>query len=95
MRQNRVVLRLALIALLLYALGVLTAARWELRQQQATARELESKKQTLLAQSRELEGRMRAAEEPESLRRLAWERLRMLRPGEKVFFFTDDPQPTD
>lgn len=88
MRDNPVMLRLVLLALLLYALVNFTAARWELRSQQADTRELELKQEELLAQRRELEERLRAVEDPALLRRLAWEKLRMVSPGERVFSFT-------
>lgn len=96
MREHHVLLRLVLLVLLLYALANYTAARWELSRQQADTRQLEGRKQELLAQRQELEERLRAIDDPAQLRRLAWEKLRMVSPGERVFTFTeaaasDDP----
>lgn len=89
MRERHGLLRLLLFALLLYALGSFTAARWELQRQQVQTRELEGKIQTLLAEGRELDERLEAVEDAALLRRLAWERLRMVMPGERVFAFSD------
>lgn len=89
MRDNRVMLRLVLLALLLYALGSYAGAHGELERLQANTRVLEGKKQELLEQREELEERLQALEDPTLLRRLAWERLRMVSPGERVFYFTD------
>lgn len=95
MRDDHTMLRLVLLALLIYALGSYVTARWELRRQQAETRELEGKKQVLLAQRQELEERLAALDDPELLRRLAWERLRMVAPGERVFTFGDPPAASD
>ena len=95
MRDNQMVRRLVLAALLFYALGSFTAAQWELRQQQTETRDLEEKKQMLLAQSRELEARLTAVEYAGPLRRLAWEKLRMVSPGERIFLFTKPEGTSD
>ena len=74
--QNRsVILRIVVLALLLYALASLFSRRQELR-------ELERR-------NRELEARLAGEGREEELRRLARERLGMVMPGEIIFYFSD------
>ena len=95
MRERNLIMRLVAIALLLYALGSFVSARWELARQQADSRALEQRKQELLAERQELESRLAALNDAEEMRRLAWERLRMVMPGETVFCFNEPEGETD
>ena len=88
MRERDRILRVVIVALLLYALGSFTNARWELERQQAQTRALEAQRQQLLADRQALEQRLRQADDPAQMRRLAWEKLRMVLPEETVFAFT-------
>ena len=95
MRERNLIMRLVALALLLYALGSFVAARRELARQQADTRALEGRRQELLAEHRELEERLAAANDADEMRRLAWERLRMVMPGETVFCFNEPEGETD
>ena len=88
MRERDRIMRLVVLALLLYSLGNFVSARWELERQRADTQALEGRKQALLAERQELEGSLSASGDAEQMRRLAWERLRMVMPGETVFYFT-------
>ena len=88
MRERDRILRAVALALLLYALGSYTGARWELARQQERTKLLEARRSALQSEERSLEERLRQAEDPEQMRRLAWERLRMVRPEETVFAFS-------
>ncbi|MBR4548467.1 MAG: septum formation initiator family protein [Oscillospiraceae bacterium] len=95
MRERNLIMRLVVLALMLYALGSFVSAGRELARQQADTRALEARRQELLAERRELEAQITAAEDPEVMRRLAWEKLRMVMPGETVFCFTEPEGETD
>ena len=87
MRERDMIVRVVAVALLLYALGSFTNARWELERQQTETRRLETLREDLLAQRRALEERLALADDPAQMRRLAWEKLRMVMPDETVFAF--------
>ena len=89
MRERNLIVRLVILALMLYALGRFVSAGRELARQQADTRALEARRQELLAERRELEAQIAAVGDPDAMRRLAWERLRMVMPGETVFCFTE------
>lgn len=87
MRERDMIVRVVAVALLLYALGSFTNARWELERQQTETQRLETLREDLLAQRRALEERLALADDPAQMRRLAWEKLRMVMPEETVFAF--------
>ena len=87
MRKQNVIIRLVLLALLLYSLGNLAAARLELVRQREDTLALLEQEQALLAERAALEARLHSAGDPAFMRRLAWERLGMVAPGETVYFF--------
>ena len=89
MRERNLIMRLVILALMLYALGSFVSAGRELARQRADTRALEARRQELLAERRELEERIAAADDAATMRRLAWEKLRMVMPGETVFCFTE------
>ncbi len=89
MRERNLIMRLVALALLLYALGSFVSARRELARQQADTRALEQQKQELLLKRQELERRLAAANDADEMRRLAWEKLRMVMPGETIFCFNE------
>jgi cell division protein FtsB len=88
MWEKHRVMRLVILALLLYALVSFAAARQELERQRADTALLEQKRQGLLAEQEELKRRLQAADDPAQMRRLAWEKLRLVSPDETVFLFT-------
>jgi len=87
MWEKHRVMRLVILALLLYALGSFTAARRELARQRADTAALERRHESLLAEREELDRRLLSADDPKQMRRLAWERLRLVLPDETVFTF--------
>ena len=92
MRERNLIVRLVILALMLYALGSFVSAGRELARQRADTRALEARRQELLAERQELEAQIAAADDDAVMRRLAWERLRMVMPGETVFCFTDSEE---
>lgn len=89
MRERNLIVRLVVLAVLLYSLTNLSAARRELLRQETATRTLLREKQQLLQQRQELEHRLEAVGDDERMRQLAWERLHMVMPGETVFYFSD------
>ncbi len=89
MRERNLIMRLVVLAALLYSLTNLSTARRELLRQEAETRALHREKQELLLERQELERRLDAVGDAEEMRRLAWERLHMVMPGETVFYFSD------
>ncbi len=89
MRERNLIMRLVVLAALLYSLTNLSTARRELLRQEAETQALRREKQTLLLERQELERRLDAVGDAEEMRRLAWERLHMVMPGETVFYFSD------
>lgn len=94
MRERNLIMRLVILALMLYSLASFVSAGRELARQQADTRVLESRRQELLAERRELEAQLAAVDDAGTMRRLAWEKLRMVMPGETVFCFTESEEET-
>lgn len=88
MRVRNVVLRVVLAALLLYALCGFAEARRRVALQRETNAGLERTRQELLQERERLQTQLLTADDPETMRRLAWEKLRMTFPEETVFVFT-------
>ena len=88
MRVRNVVLRAVLAALLLYALCGFAEARRRVALQRETNAGLERTRQELLQERERLQTQLLTADDPETMRRLAWEKLRMTFPEETVFVFT-------
>ncbi len=87
--QNRsVILRIVVLALLLYALASLCSRGWELRETERRLLVLEEEQRELERQKQELEAGLAGEGRQEELRRLARERLGMVMPGEIIFYFT-------
>ncbi|MBR1455865.1 MAG: septum formation initiator family protein [Oscillospiraceae bacterium] len=89
MRDRTVIVRIVALALLLYALASLAAVRRELAAMEETRERMEGELAALRQEQALLDGALAACGEEASLRRLAWERLGMVMPGETVFYFTD------
>ena len=88
--QNRsVILRIVVLALLLYALASLFSRRQELREAEDRVLLMEQELRELERRNRELEARLAGEGREEELRRLARERLGMVMPGEIIFYFSD------
>ena len=80
MRERNLIMRLVILALMLYALGSLVSAGRELARQQADTRALETRRQELLAERAELEAQIAAVGDADVM------------PGETVFCFTESEE---
>ena len=89
MREKNVVLRIVVLALLLYAMTGVLARQRELREAEERLLGLEQEQQELERRHRQLEAGLSEEGRQEELRRLARERLGMVMPGEIIFCFTD------
>ncbi len=85
---KNLILRIVVVALMLYALISLGGLRGDLRRTEQLAGQLEAEKELLAAENARLEASLNEAKDPEEMRRLAWERLGLVLPGEKIFYFT-------
>ncbi len=92
MEHRRTLLRIVALALLLYALASLLTVRRELARAEALCRTLGGEILQLQQERRDLEAALAAYGQEQEMRRLAWERLGMVAPGERVYLF---PQETE
>ena len=87
--QKNIILRFVVVALMLYALISLTSVRMDLLRTERMAAELEARQAQLLAENRRLTEQLSNTRDPEEMRRLAWTRLGLVLPGDKVFYFVE------
>ena len=85
--RRAVILRIVALALLLYALIGFGAARHELRQAERQTQRLQAELKGLEEENSRWQERLAAGFSDEEMRRLAWERLGMVLPGDKIFYF--------
>lgn len=90
MYNRNVILRIVVLALLLYSMANFAAAQEKLRETERTADRLRQELSELQNEHEELETALQSLEDEDELRRLARQRLGMVMPGEKVFYFTTD-----
>ena len=93
MRYRDRILRAAVVALLLYAMGCLAGQYRLLCRTEMLAAALAQRNEELAARREELTQLLERPPDEWEMRRLAWERLGMVAPGEKVIYFT--PTETD
>ena len=79
--------RIVLVALLLYSLASLLTVGRELKQAERLERQLRQQTESQQALKQELERRLTQEQSPEELRQMARERLGLVLPGEKLFYF--------
>ncbi len=89
MHNRRGMIRILAVALLLYALASLLTVGRRLTEAQAYRDGLAQELAQLGREQEALEAQMAAYGDAEEMRRLAWERLGMVMPGETVYIFTD------
>ena len=89
MQNRKILLRIVALALLIYALLSLLGVQRQLRSAEARREALLAELARLRQEQAELDARLAAYGSEEELRRLAWERLGMVAPGEVVYYFTD------
>lgn len=83
-------MRIILVALLLYSLtGFVTVSR-ELRQSELMAAQMRQQTEELRLLNGELEEKIVQGHSPEEMQQLARERLGLVLPGEKLFYFSTD-----
>ena len=87
MNNRRLIIRIVALALLFYGLGSITAVRRELDAAQETVEALRLQRQVLAEEQERLRQTLADRESPEELERLARERLGMVRPGERIYYF--------
>lgn len=90
MNSRETLVRIVLVALLMYSMASLTAAAWQLRQASVLLERLELDCAAVENQNGELERKMQQGQSPDELRQLARERLGLVQPGEKLFYFSTD-----
>lgn len=90
MRDRDVILRIVILALLLYSLASFASVRSDLRKTEQLAQSLKEELEQLQCENQELEEMLSGPRSDEEMRMLARQRLGMVMPGEKVFYFTTD-----
>ena len=90
MQNRETIVRIVLVALMIYALFSFASARRELDQTRQTVLRLEEEYESLTEENRQLEQRLASGSDDETMEALAWERLGLVMPGETVFYFTKD-----
>lgn len=90
MQSRETIIRIVLVALMLYALLNFTSARAELEQTRQTALELETEHECLTEENRQLRQNLDFGSDDETIEAMARERLGLVMPGETVFYFTKD-----
>ena len=86
-RNNEILARLFAVGLLLYMLVSFGAARLRLSEAQALERELTGRCMQLREENETLQAQLAAAGSDEAIEALARDRLGLVRPGERVFYF--------
>ncbi len=89
MQDRRGILRIIAVALLLYALASLLTVQRRLTEALSCRDSLVQELIRLDQEGTRLEERIAAYGHAEEMRRLAWERLGMVMPGETVYYFMD------
>ena len=79
--------RIVLVALLLYSLASLLTVGRELKQAERLERQLRQQTESQQALKQDLEHKLAQGQSPEELQQLARERLGLVLPGEKLFYF--------
>lgn len=87
MQTHSVLLRVVALSLLLYSLWLFASSMDELRQREALVGEKTALLSALMEEKAELEENLRAVESGAGMEALARERLGLVMPGERVFYF--------
>lgn len=92
MDAKETLIRIVLLALLIYAAVCLASARRELRSADALEAALSAELETVERDNRALGRRLRDGWSAEELESLARERLGLVLPGDRIFRFESEPQ---
>ena len=87
MKIRETLVRIVLLALLLYSLASLLTVSRELNQAELLKRQLRQQTEVQQSLKRDLERKLAQGQSPEELQELARERLGLVLPGEKLFYF--------
>lgn len=90
MQTHSVLLRIVALSLLLYSLSLFGSSLRKLSQTQERLISLQAEYERLSATKNELEERISALRRGEGIDALARERLGLVMPEEKIFYFTSD-----
>ena len=87
MKIRETLVRIVLLALLLYSLASLLTVSRELNQAELLKRQLRQQTEIQQSLKRDLERKLAQGQSPEELQQLARDRLGLVLPGEKLFYF--------
>ena len=87
MKIRETLVRIVLLALLLYSLASLLTVSREPNQAELLKRQLRQQTEIQQSLKRDLERKLAQGQSPEELQQLARERLGLVLPGEKLFYF--------
>ena len=87
--QNRLI-PIVLLCLFLYAAASLFSSRRELTQAQALEAALERELELLQEENQRMQQKLESGFSDEEIQQLARQRLGLVLPGEKIFYFTTD-----
>ena len=87
MKIRETLVRIVLLALLLYSLASLLTVSRELNQAELLKRQLRQQTEIQQSLKRDMERKLAQGQSPEELQELARERLGLVLPGEKLFYF--------
>lgn len=87
MNLRETLTRIVLVVLLLYSLASLLSVGRELRQAELLRQQLLQQTESQQALQQDLEHKLAQGKSPEELQQLARERLGLVLPGEKLFYF--------
>lgn len=94
MQNKNVILRIVIVALLCYTLSNFIAARQRLHETECAVAALEQELGQLQQENGRLQVLLAGLDDENELRALAWQRLGMVMPDERVFYFTTDREDT-
>ena len=87
MNLRETLTRIVLVALLIYSLASLLGVGRELKQAERLQQQLRQQTESQQALKQTLEQRLAQGQSPEELQQMARERLGLVLPGEKLFYF--------
>ena len=90
MNSHENLIRIVLLSLLFYAVSSFISSGHRLREAQLIETELASQLETLEAEKLQMRQRLESKMSDEELAQLARQRLGLVLPGEKIFYFTTD-----
>lgn len=88
MQTHSVLLRIVALSLLLYSLWLFASSMEKLRQSESMVEEKKAMLSQLQEEKSELEKKLEAVESGTGMEALARERLGLVMPGERVYYFT-------